>query len=92
MYVEQVEGGLTRLMAVFHTNLPAEVGPVRSVRTTDAELLPVFGTPALVFSGGAGVPLDGYRGVPADHASPDDGGRASGARLPRTRRTTCTPT
>ena len=58
VYVEQVEGGLTRLMSVFHTNLPLEVGPVRSVRTTDAELLPVFGSPALVFSGGAGGPLD----------------------------------
>ena len=55
VYVEQVEGGLTRLMAVFHTTLPTEVGAVRSVRTTDAELLPVFGTPALVFSGGGGV-------------------------------------
>lgn len=57
VYVEQVEGGLTRLMAVFHTTLPTEVGAVRSVRTTDAELLPVFGTPALVFSGGAGGPV-----------------------------------
>ena len=25
VYVEQVEGGLTRLMSVFHTNLPSEV-------------------------------------------------------------------
>ena len=57
VYVEQVEGGLTRLLAAYHTNLPAEVGAVRSVRTTDAELLPVFGVPALVFSGGGGVPL-----------------------------------
>ncbi|MTD16377.1 DUF3048 domain-containing protein [Nakamurella sp. YIM 132087] len=58
VFVEQVEGGLTRLIAVFHTNLDQEVGPVRSVRTTDAELLPAFGTPALVFSGGAQGPLD----------------------------------
>jgi hypothetical protein len=58
VYVEQVEGGLTRLMAVYHTALPTEVGNVRSVRTTDAELLPVFGVPALVFSGGAGGPID----------------------------------
>ena len=58
VYVEQVEGGLTRLMAVYHTALPTDVGNVRSVRTTDAELLPVFGVPALVFSGGAGGPID----------------------------------
>ena len=41
VYIEQVEGGLTRMMAVFHTHLPTEVGPVRSVRTTDVELLPL---------------------------------------------------
>jgi Protein of unknown function (DUF3048) N-terminal domain/Protein of unknown function (DUF3048) C-terminal domain len=58
VYVEQVEGGLTRLMAVYHTVLPDEVGAVRSVRTTDAELLQMFGAPALVFSGGAGIPID----------------------------------
>ncbi|WP_188944240.1 DUF3048 domain-containing protein [Nakamurella endophytica] len=57
VFVEQVEGGLTRLMAVFHTVLPAEVGPVRSVRSTDAELLPAFGRPALVFAGGADGPM-----------------------------------
>ena len=64
VYVEQVEGGLTRLLAVFHTNLPTEVGAVRSVRTTDAELLPMFGTPALVFSGGAGGPLAALASTP----------------------------
>ena len=58
VYIEQVEGGLTRLMAVYHSNLPGEVGAVRSVRTTDAELLPMFGVPALVFSGGGGGPLN----------------------------------
>jgi len=57
VFVEQVEGGLTRLIAVFHTTLPTEVGPVRSVRSTDAQLLPAFGKPGLVFSGGAGGPL-----------------------------------
>jgi hypothetical protein len=57
VFVEQVEGGLTRIIAVFHSTLPTEVGPVRSVRSTDAQLLPAFGTPGLVFSGGAGGPL-----------------------------------
>ena len=57
VFVEQVEGGLTRLIVVFHSTLPTEVGPVRSVRSTDAQLLPVFGKPGLVFSGGAGGPL-----------------------------------
>lgn len=53
VFVEQVEGGLTRLIAVFHSDLDVEVGPVRSVRTTDVQMLPVFGpAPILVFSGG----------------------------------------
>ncbi len=57
VFVEQVEGGLTRIIAVFHSTLSTEVGPVRSVRSTDAQLLPAFGRPGLVFSGGAGGPL-----------------------------------
>jgi hypothetical protein len=61
VFVEQVEGGLTRLIAVFHTTFPGEVGPVRSVRSTDAQLLPVFGRPALVFAGGAGGPMAALR-------------------------------
>ncbi|WP_051266394.1 DUF3048 domain-containing protein [Nakamurella lactea] len=57
VYVEEVEGGLTRLIALFHTTLPTEVGPVRSVRSTDTQLLPAYGRPLLVYSGGAGGPL-----------------------------------
>jgi len=74
VYVEQVEGGLTRLMAVFHTTLPADVGPVRSVRSTDAELLPVFGKPALVFSGGAGGPLAALASTPTVAVIEERGG------------------
>ncbi len=74
VYVEQVEGGLTRLMAVYHTTLPVDVGAVRSVRSTDAELLPVFGKPALVFSGGAGGPLAALATTPTVAVSEDAGG------------------
>ncbi len=72
-YVEQVEGGLTRLMPVFHTTLPDNVGPVRSVRTTDAELLPAFGVPALVFSGGGGVPLEAIANTPVVQVAEEQG-------------------
>ena len=34
VYVTQIEGGLTRLVAVFHSETPSEIGPVRSGRTT----------------------------------------------------------
>jgi hypothetical protein len=49
---ELVEGGLTRLAAMYHSTLPDAVAPVRSVRTSDIGIvLPTGG--ALVASGGA---------------------------------------
>jgi hypothetical protein len=52
VYAIEVEGGLSRLMAVFDTNhLPATVGPVRSARETDLQLLAAYDRPALAFSG-----------------------------------------
>ena len=51
VFVEQVEAGITRLIGIFHTSFPSVVGPVRSARNTDAQLLPVFGRPGLVYSG-----------------------------------------
>ncbi len=56
VYEEVVEGNITRLVAVFHSHQPGTVGPVRSARTTDVELLPQLGHPLLAWSGGnAGV-------------------------------------
>jgi hypothetical protein len=53
---EPVEGDLTRLAAVFHSNDSSGVGPVRSARTTDLELVPLFGRLLFAASGGnAGV-------------------------------------
>jgi hypothetical protein len=51
VYVEEVEWGLTRLAAVFSTTLPKTVGPVRSARISDIELLAQFGKPAFAYSG-----------------------------------------
>ncbi|MFJ4835081.1 DUF3048 domain-containing protein [Streptomyces sp. NPDC088747] len=51
VYAEQVEGGLSRLMAVYATRLPETVGPVRSARESDLELLRQFDEPTLAFSG-----------------------------------------
>ncbi|MBB3664831.1 hypothetical protein FB384_003782 [Prauserella sediminis] len=53
VYVEPVEGGLTRLAAVYASRLPEVVGPVRSARETDIALVRQFGRPVLVYSGGA---------------------------------------
>ncbi|MFH9569692.1 DUF3048 domain-containing protein [Streptomyces sp. NPDC017454] len=51
VYVEPVEGGLSRLLAVYATELPESVGPVRSARESDLELLRQFDRPTLAFSG-----------------------------------------
>lgn len=52
VYEEIVEGGITRLAAIFNSQLPTQVGPVRSVRRTDREIVfPIRGI--FAFSGGA---------------------------------------
>jgi hypothetical protein len=51
VYVEQVEGGVTRLAAIFSSVYPKYVGPVRSGRITDIELLKQYGTVGLFYSG-----------------------------------------
>ena len=51
MYVEPVEAGLTRLLAVFSSAMPPEVGPVRSARESDVDLLGNYGAVAFAFSG-----------------------------------------
>ena len=51
VYIEQVEGGLTRLAAVFSSKIPAIVGPVRSARISDIELLAQYGKVGFAYSG-----------------------------------------
>jgi hypothetical protein len=51
VYAIPVEGGLSRLLAVFSSHFPAVIGPVRSAREDDLELLRQFGRPAFAFSG-----------------------------------------
>ncbi|HEY1320053.1 MAG TPA: DUF3048 domain-containing protein [Streptosporangiaceae bacterium] len=51
VYVLPVEGGLSRLMAIFSSHYPPVVGPVRSAREDDLELLRQFGRPAFAYSG-----------------------------------------
>ena len=57
VYEELIEGLKTRFAAVFQSRLPSLVGPVRSARTTDIDLLAGLGTPSLVFSGANTVTL-----------------------------------
>jgi hypothetical protein len=52
VYEEIVNGGITRLAAIFDSHAPAKVGPVRSVRPTDTQIVwPLGGI--FAYSGGA---------------------------------------
>ena len=64
VFEEIVEGDITRLVAVFHSQDPGLVGPVRSARTTDVHLLPQLGRVLLAWSGGNGAVVGAVRGTP----------------------------
>lgn len=51
VYEELVEGGLTRYVAVWHSNVPQQIGPVRSIRPMDPGIAGPFGG-MMAFSGG----------------------------------------
>lgn len=76
VYAEQVEGGLSRLMAVFASTLPKAVGPVRSARESDLELLRQFHEPTLAFSGAQRRLLPLIDNAPLN---PEPPGKVSGA-------------
>jgi len=51
VYEEVVEGGVTRFFAVFQTTLPDKVGPVRSARPVDIDLMGTYGKAVFAYSG-----------------------------------------
>jgi hypothetical protein len=51
MYVELVEGGATRFIGLYSQPLETEIGPIRSFRESDIELLAQHGRIAVGFSG-----------------------------------------
>jgi hypothetical protein len=51
VYIEQVEGGLTRLAAIYSSEIPQLIGPIRSARITDIEVLAQYGTVVFAYSG-----------------------------------------
>jgi hypothetical protein len=52
VYEQPVEGGITRFMAVYHCTDTNRIGPIRSARLVDADLLRQFGSPIFAFAGG----------------------------------------
>ncbi len=51
VFEERIEQEATRFAAVFHSSLPAEVGSVRSARTSDIDIVSNLNNPVFAFSG-----------------------------------------
>jgi hypothetical protein len=51
VFEELVEGGLTRYVAVWHSDVPDAIGPVRSIRPMDPDIVSPFGG-IVAYSGG----------------------------------------
>jgi hypothetical protein len=63
VYEEIVNGGITRLAAIFNSQAPAKVGPVRSVRPTDTQVVwPIGGI--FAYSGGAAYAVESIETAP----------------------------
>jgi len=70
IYVEPVEAGLGRIMAIFSSRLPSSVGPVRSARESDLEVLHQYGKPAFAYSGANSALLPVIARAPIHDVSP----------------------
>lgn len=51
VFVTQVEAGLTRLMGIYSSEYPELLGPIRSARISDVDILAQFGRVGFIYSG-----------------------------------------
>jgi DUF3048 family protein len=63
VFEELTEGGITRFLAVFQSQLPPEVGPIRSVRAVDPALVTPLGG-VFAYSGGTPPNVAAIRAAP----------------------------
>jgi hypothetical protein len=86
VYIEEVEYGITRLAAVFSGSVPGRIGPVRSARITDVDLLAQYDRPAFAYSGAQRKMFPALDGADFYDVSPRTGGagysRDGGRRAP----------
>ncbi|HEY5267475.1 MAG TPA: DUF3048 domain-containing protein [Acidimicrobiales bacterium] len=75
VYEEIVNGGITRLAAIFNSQAPAKVGPVRSVRPTDTQVVYPLGG-IFAFSGGAPYAIASISTAPVKLVDEDVAGTA----------------
>ena len=75
VYEEVTEGGITRFASIFQSQVPEEVGPIRSVRAIDPDLVAVIGG-VFAFSGGAGPNVEKIKAAPVNAVDEDAAGDA----------------
>jgi len=75
VYEEVVEGGITRFWAVFNTKAPANVGPIRSVRLMDPDIVSPLGG-VIAFSGGTAANVALIRQTPTVQVDENNAGDA----------------
>jgi hypothetical protein len=76
VYEEEVEGNITRFLAIFNSTAPDTIGPVRSVRLQDPDIVwPIHGI--FAYSGGAADPVDAINAAPV-HAIDNSAAIANG--------------
>jgi hypothetical protein len=76
VYEEPVEGGITRFITVYQCDENQRVGPVRSARTTDPDVLAQFANPILAYSGAAPNVNNAVAAAPLVAVVESDGGDA----------------
>jgi hypothetical protein len=77
LYEEVVEGNITRFVAIFNSQIPDVIGPVRSVRAEDPDIVwPIGGI--FAYSGGAPVNVNAINAAPV-HAVDESAAQANGA-------------
>lgn len=70
VFEELTEGGVTRFLALFQSDVPELVGPIRSGRPEDAQVLPAY-DPMLFISGARPDVLSGLRAAGVDFRGED---------------------
>jgi hypothetical protein len=75
VYEEIVNGGITRLAAIFNSQAPTKIGPVRSVRPTDTQVVwPLGGI--FAYSGGAPYAVTSIESAPVKLVDESSAGTA----------------
>jgi Protein of unknown function (DUF3048) N-terminal domain/Protein of unknown function (DUF3048) C-terminal domain len=75
VYEEVVEGGITRFWAVFNSEAPEHVGPIRSVRAMDPLIVSPLGG-VVTFSGGTEINVAYMRAAPVVAVDENNAGAA----------------